>query len=60
MQGTEGETIYALLEVRGFTPTGEYRLEDVRDQIRNRILQQKQFDKYITQLRDRMYVRLLI
>lgn len=60
VQSSEGGTIYALLEVREFTPTGEYRLEDVRDQIRSRLLQQKQFDKYITQLRDRMYVRLLI
>lgn len=52
--------LFVVLEVLDYTPTGEYRLEDVRETIRENLLQQKQFAKYLDQLRDRIYVRVLI
>lgn len=52
--------VFVLTKVLEYTPTGEYRLEDVRDQIRENLLQQKQFARYLDQLRDRIYVRVLI
>lgn len=52
--------LFVVLEVLDYTPTGEYRLEDVRETIRENLLQQKQFAKYLDQLRNRIYVRILI
>ncbi len=47
------------MKVTDFIPTGEYRLADVREQIRENLMQQKQFRKYVDRLRDRMHVRIL-
>lgn len=60
VEGSLGVPLYAVLQVRSFTPTGAYRLEDVRDQIRERLMQEKQFDRYVDQLRNEMYVEILI
>jgi peptidyl-prolyl cis-trans isomerase SurA len=60
VEGSYDIPLFTVLEVLSFTPTGEYRLEDVRDRIRERLMQQKQFDRYVEQLRNEMYVRLLI
>lgn len=60
VEGAYGVPLFAVVEVRSYTPTGEYRLEDVRDTIRERLMQQKQFDRYVEQLRDEMYVEILI
>lgn len=51
---------FVIAEVLEHTPTGEYRFEDVRDRIRQNLLQQKQFTKYLDELRNRMYVRVLL
>lgn len=60
VEGGYDVPLFAVLEVLEYTPTGEYRLEDVRSQIRERLMQQKQFDRYVEQLRNEMYVELLI
>lgn len=60
VEGSYDVPLFAVLEVLSYTPTGEYRLEDVRDRIRERLMQQKQFDRYVEQLRNEMYVELLI
>lgn len=60
VEGSYDIPLFAVLEVLQYTPTGEYRLEDVRDRIRERLLQQKQFDRYVEQLRNEMHVELLI
>ena len=60
VEGAFGLPTFVLLEVLEYTPSGEYRLEDVRETIRDNLLQQKQFARYLEQLRDRIYVRVLI
>ena len=50
---------FVVVKVTDFIPSGEYRLADVREQIRENLLQQKQFRKYVDRLRDRMHVRIL-
>lgn len=50
---------FVVAEVTDFIPSGEYRLEDVREQIRENLMQQKQFQKYVDRLRDRLHVRIL-
>ena len=50
---------FVAVKVTGFTPSGEYRLADVREQIRENLMQQKQFRKYVDRLRERMHVRIL-
>jgi hypothetical protein len=58
--GSYDLSLFVLLKVRDYVPTGEYRLEDVRSRIRQQLLQQKQWEKYVDRLRDRMYVQLYI
>lgn len=55
-----GRTVFAVLRVRQFKPEGAYRLEDVRENIRQRLLEQKQFSRYLENLRERTYVEILL
>lgn len=60
VEGSYGLPTFVVARVNDFSPTGDYRLEDVRDQIRENLMQQKQFQKYVEQLRERMHVRVLL
>ncbi len=53
-------TEFVVLDVTDFKPAGPYRYEDVRDQIRDSLVRQKQFEKYVAQLRQRMYVKIYL
>ena len=60
VEGSFGLPAFVVARVEDYTPTGEYRLEDVRERIRENLLQQKQFQKFVQRLRDEMYVRVLL
>lgn len=60
VEGSFGLPTFVVTRINDFSPTGEYELQDVRDQIRENLLQQKQFQKYVERLRDQMHVRILI
>lgn len=59
-EGAFGLANFAVLQVTGYRPAGTYDLEDVRNQIRQRLLRQKQMERYTERLRGRMYVDLRI
>lgn len=54
--GETGQPVFVVIRVRDFKPEGPYDLEDVRDRIRNELLQRKQFARYLENLRDETYV----
>jgi peptidyl-prolyl cis-trans isomerase SurA len=58
--GAFGLSEFVVLVVTDYKPAGPYRFEDVRDRIRESLVRQKQFEKYLAQLRQRMYVKLLL
>ncbi len=60
VEGSYGLPTFVIARVESYTPTGTYRLEDVRDRIRDNLMQQKQFQKYVERLRDRMHVQVLL
>lgn len=51
---------FVLLRVTDYRSAGSYELDDVRDQIRQNLLQQKRLAAYLEQLRETMYVRVLL
>lgn len=59
VEGSFGLPTFVVVKVTDFIPSGEYRLDDVREQIRENLLQQKRFRKYVDRLRDRMHVRII-
>lgn len=59
VDGSFGLPTFVVVKVTDFIPSGEYRLDDVREQIRENLMQQKQFQKYVDRLRERMHVRIL-
>lgn len=59
LEGSFGLPTLVVLKVTEFIPSGEYRLDDVREQIRENLMQEKQFRKYVDRLRDRMHVRIV-
>jgi len=54
--GTGDQTMYAVISVTGYTPAGEYSLNDLYQEIRSRIEQQKLLDELIEELRSRTYI----
>lgn len=60
VEGSFGLPAFVVARVDEFAPSGEYRLEDVRNRIRENLMQQKQFQKFVQRLRDQMHVRLLL
>ena len=60
VEGSFDLPTFVVARVNDFTPTGDYRLEDIRDRIRDNLLQQKQFQKFVERLRGRVHVRILI
>lgn len=55
-----GLTSFVTIKVIRFRPQGDYDLAEVRDQIRDQLLQQKQYEALVEQLRQEVYVRLMI
>lgn len=57
--GETGGPAFVVIRVREFKSEGAYRLEDVRDNIRVRLLEQKQFSRYLDKLRGETHVEIL-
>lgn len=55
-----GLTYFIVAKVNEYRPEGSYELADVRDRIRQQLLRRKQLEKYLKQLREEMYVRILL
>ncbi len=56
--GETGRAAFVVIRVRDFKPEGPYELEDVRQNIRRQLLQQKQFSRYLEDLRDATFVEI--
>ena len=59
-QGPTGEPTFVVLRIREYRPEGAYRQEDFEDRIREALMEQKQFDRYLERLRNETYVRVLL
>lgn len=55
---TPGRPAFAVLRITGFRAGGRYRLEDERERIRDALLFQKGFDRFLEELKDEIYVNL--
>lgn len=55
-QAARGQLRIAVMKVREIQEAGEYRFEDVRSQIEERLIQQKQAERVVAELRSRTYV----
>jgi len=51
---------FVILRVTDHREAGSYELEEVRNNIHQQLMRQKQFQKYVEELRHRMFVRILI
>lgn len=60
VEGTAGLPEFVILRVEEYRPPGEWRLEDVEANIRDRLRTQKQLDLYLEELRQRAYVEILL
>lgn len=58
--GETGRPVFVVIRVRAFKPEGEYELEDVQENIRQRLVQQKQFSRYLERLRGDTHVEILL
>lgn len=59
-QGAAGQPTFVVLRIREYRPAGAYRREDFEDRIRQALMEQKQFDRYLERLRNETYVRILL
>lgn len=55
-QAARGQLRIAVMKVREIQEAGEYRFEEVRAQIEERLIQQKQAERVVAELRSRTYV----
>jgi parvulin-like peptidyl-prolyl isomerase len=60
ISGTQAETAFAVVQVTNYRSSGRYELNEVRDQIREGLAQQKQYRRFLDRLRDDIYVKILI
>lgn len=60
VEGSFGVPAFVVTKIEEHNPSGEYTLEDLREQIRESLIQQKQFSKFVERLRDQVYVRVLL
>jgi peptidyl-prolyl cis-trans isomerase SurA len=60
IQAPGGGTEFVVLEVITYRASGPYVLDDVRDQIRTRIKQQKQLEAYIEELRQNAFIKIIM
>lgn len=58
--GPAGETNFVIVRVREYRAEGRFELEDVRENIRERLLEDKQFARYLEQLRHETYVEIIL
>lgn len=54
----QGETFFAVMKVLEMREAGEFSYEELRDQIRDRLRQQKVFDRILEELRRGMYLEI--
>ncbi len=60
MSGSGGNASFIVIKVMRYRPEGAYELDEVRDQIRDQLMQQGQYDALVEQLKQEVYVRMLI
>lgn len=60
VEGAQGTPQFAVLKVDDYRAPGEWRLEDVEANIRDRLRTQKRLDAYLEMLRRRAYIEILI
>ena len=58
--GTAGRPAFVVISVLRSRPQGAYELNDVRDDIRNELEQRKKFEALVEQLREEVYIRIMI
>lgn len=51
--------IFVIIKVIKYLPEGPYELDDIRDQIRGGLMQQKQMDRFLEMMKNEVYVRVL-
>lgn len=60
-EGPTGQPTFAVVHVTEYRPAGDYELDDaLRDRIRANLMQQKQFQLYLEQLRDETFVEVYL
>lgn len=60
VEGSFDVPVFVVARVEDYKPSGQYQLEDVRERIRENLIQQKQLSRFVERLRDRMYVEVLL
>lgn len=55
-QSARGETRFAVVKLREIREAGEYTFEDVRSQLQERLIQQKQIERIVEELKARAYI----
>jgi peptidyl-prolyl cis-trans isomerase SurA len=60
VSGAGGNASFIVVEVMRYRPEGAYELDEVRDQIRDALMQQGQYEALVEQLKQEVYVRMLI
>ena len=58
--GNAEQPSFVVIKVMRFRPQGEYELDEVRDQIRDQLEQQKRYQALVDQLKQEVYVRMMI
>lgn len=56
VRGPSNVTKFAVVRVTDLKPGGEWALEDVRDQIRGQLQQQRMLEKFVARLREKVYL----
>lgn len=60
ISGRGGTASFIVIKVMRYRPEGVYELDEVRDQIRDQLMQQGQYEALLDQLKQEVYVRMLI
>jgi parvulin-like peptidyl-prolyl isomerase len=60
VSGAGGNASFIVVKVMRYRPEGAYELDEVRDQIRDALMQQGQYEALVEQLKQEVYVRMLI
>lgn len=51
-----GRPVFAVVRITGYQSEGAWKLEDIRDQIRESLLNEKGYVRFLDELRDEVYV----
>jgi len=60
VSGRGDNASFIVIKVMRYRPSGTYELDEVRDQIRDQLMQQGQYEALVEQLKQEVYVRMLI